>query len=84
MSISPKIISLFAMLLGYAIIAVPTGILTAELASRKGKSVDCDYCKQTNLAMVNFCSTCGKKLNNDNLELKKINQGNNYQCKISR
>ncbi len=51
------------MLLGYGIIAVPTGIITAELATAARKELSC---KQCGLAVhdsdASFCKGCGKKL----------------------
>ena len=55
------------MILGYSIIAVPTGIFTAELASkiqREGiTTVSCLSCKKTDhLVGANYCHSCGTKL----------------------
>lgn len=56
----------FIMVAGYALIAVPTGIVTVEL-SNLSKSEDftrcCPFCaKEGHEASANFCSGCGKPL----------------------
>ncbi len=59
-----KLISSIIMLAGYAIIAVPTGIVTAEIAnSRKNKlPLVCNECKHVNDFDSRFCSNCGDSL----------------------
>ncbi len=57
-----KFISSFAMIIGYAIIAVPTGIVTVALSKQDHKSKKCEKCNTYNDA-TNFCSNCGEKLN---------------------
>jgi voltage-gated potassium channel len=59
-----KLISSVIMLVGYAIIAVPTGIVTAEIAnSRKNKlPLVCRQCKHVNSFDSKFCSNCGDPL----------------------
>lgn len=62
-----KIVSSLIMLLGYGIIAVPTGILTTEMAleaRRKNKNSEvCPGCgKEDHEAGANFCMKCGTKL----------------------
>jgi len=56
-----KFLSSIAMIMGYAIIAVPTGIITVELA--KNKSVDkvCEVCNHDNPDDANYCNQCGLK-----------------------
>ena len=56
-----KFLSSIAMILGYAIIAVPTGIISVELA--KNKSVDkvCEQCGHDNPDDANFCNQCGMR-----------------------
>lgn len=52
------------MILGYAIIAVPTGIVTGEMISANKpnkKNKTCDRCKSSNSLEANYCSTCGEK-----------------------
>ncbi len=63
-----KIIASIAMLTGYSIIAVPTGIISIEMGkvSMKGKQKesqkDCGHCGHSdNDDEANFCSHCGKK-----------------------
>jgi voltage-gated potassium channel len=54
------------MLTGYAIIAVPTGILTAELAlemNREKSSTNCKNCERTGHdADARFCKYCSARL----------------------
>ncbi len=54
-----QIIAGFTMLLGYAIIAVPTGIVSAEV-TRKKEGVVCPNCHTTSHdESDNFCRNCG-------------------------
>jgi voltage-gated potassium channel len=60
-----KFISAVIMLLGYAIIAVPTGIVTSELSQVKrdqedGKKKNCKTCLHANEADANYCKVCGE------------------------
>jgi voltage-gated potassium channel len=57
-----KLISSFAMIIGYAIIAVPTGIITVEIAKSYEKKVKCDKCGKDNKSDANFCNNCGVKI----------------------
>ena len=60
-----KTLSAFVMILGYSIIAVPTGIITAELSRKKDErtGVCCPGCKSTeNDKDAVYCKFCGKKL----------------------
>jgi voltage-gated potassium channel len=53
------------MLLGYSIIAVPTGIITAELgqAARRQAPQDCPSCQEReHLARARYCHRCGAQL----------------------
>lgn len=54
------------MLLGYSIIAVPTGIITSELTSHKKSNVaiiSCTVCEKDNLDSDSFfCNKCGSKV----------------------
>lgn len=64
-----KIIATFIMILGYGIIAVPTGIVTAELASgRKNKNLLPGACKKCGTNdhrnTAEFCYKCGTTLDN--------------------
>ena len=58
------------MLTGYAIIAVPTGIMTSEInkAAKKEKEEEdirnqkaCNRCNTLNLNQSNYCNKCGEK-----------------------
>lgn len=64
-----KFLAAVIMLLGYAIIAVPTGIVTSELTmnsksrSDSGGAKFCKTCKSRNLdADANYCKYCGERL----------------------
>jgi len=52
------------MILGYAVIAVPTGIVTAELSrAGRGNTVDCGACgAETHARDARFCRRCGEAL----------------------
>ena len=56
------------MLLGYAIIAVPTGIVTSEITQasmEKRKNNVCDHCSAEGHAIdAKYCRNCGAKFNN--------------------
>jgi len=60
-----KTIASFIMIMGYGIIAVPTGIVTAELSkNRKSKNVknNCPRCKTFIYnEYANYCYNCGEK-----------------------
>ena len=55
-----KIISSFAMMLGYAIIAVPTGIVTAGMMKSKHLTKICGHCQTTVDMDAKFCKNCGE------------------------
>ena len=55
-----KFISSFAMIIGYAIIAVPTGIMTVGIAKASSNQKKCDYCDAENDVIHSFCSHCGE------------------------
>jgi voltage-gated potassium channel len=61
-----KFIATFIMLLGYSIIAIPTGIVSSEMTKGRvgdNKTITCTSCKEpTNPIDANFCKSCGKKL----------------------
>jgi len=63
-----KFIASFVMIIGYGIIAVPTGIVTFEIASSVAKSKDmnkktCPSCLNlNNESDARFCKMCGKEL----------------------
>ncbi|TKC13016.1 ion transporter [Pedobacter polaris] len=53
-----KFLSSIAMIMGYAIIAVPTGIITVELASKKSEDKVCNH---DNPDDAQYCNQCGLK-----------------------
>ena len=62
-----QIIASFTMILGYAIIAVPTGIVTAELSNKTVRKITTQVCPEC-LAEghdldAKFCKFCGTELN---------------------
>lgn len=56
-----KILSSIAMIMGYAIIAVPTGIITVELAKKKSLDKVCEVCNHDNPDDAQFCNQCALK-----------------------
>ncbi|MDD4217684.1 MAG: ion transporter [Bacteroidales bacterium] len=59
-----QFIASITMIIGYAIIAVPTGIITAETLNQKNQSVKCFKCFcNENDEDSNYCKVCGEKLN---------------------
>ncbi|WP_461641487.1 ion transporter [Labilibaculum euxinus] len=65
----------FVMIIGYAIIAVPTGIVTVELSKQNSKDASTQVCpncladNHTEDAL--YCNQCGKKLNQTQFLRKK-------------
>jgi voltage-gated potassium channel len=57
-----KFISSFAMIIGYAIIAVPTGIVTVEMTKSSQQKKACPTCDFKNNPQANYCNNCGSKL----------------------
>lgn len=62
-----KFISTFIMLLGYSIIAIPTGIVSVEMtrtvSQKEGQTKFCKYCDQPSHDNdANFCRICGSRL----------------------
>lgn len=61
-----QIIASFLMILGYGIIAVPTGIISAELATAKGQIVSTQACPNCGTEGHDFqalyCKKCGARL----------------------
>jgi voltage-gated potassium channel len=55
------------MIMGYGIIAVPTGIVTVELAQAGRKTVTTQVCPQCATDIhdpeANYCRICGARLN---------------------
>ena len=62
-----KIVASFIMILGYGIIAVPTGIVTSEFARRKREKVSTQACPDCSAEGhqidAEFCRKCGAELN---------------------
>ena len=58
-----QFLSAVLMILGYAIIAVPTGIVTSEMAKQNPGKIDCPRCGNLqNDSDARFCKQCGEKL----------------------
>lgn len=58
-----QFLSAILMILGYAVIAVPTGIVTTEMAKHNPDKTDCPRCGFIkNDADARFCKMCGEKL----------------------
>lgn len=57
-----KFISSVAMIIGYAIIAVPTGIVTIEMSKSSEQKLPCPTCGYRNSVVANYCNACGSKL----------------------
>ena len=62
-----KIVASFIMILGYGIIAVPTGIVTSEFARRKKEKISTQACPDCAIegheVNAKFCKKCGAELN---------------------
>jgi voltage-gated potassium channel len=64
-----QFIASFIMIVGYGIIAVPTGIVSAEFTKASGKTIPtntqvCPYCNESkHLDDAEFCHNCGNVLN---------------------
>lgn len=60
-----KVISSLIMILGYTIIAVPTGIVSATMideTKKKGRNGRCPRCNQKTDLNANYCKHCGERL----------------------
>lgn len=58
-----KFLAVLVMLAGYSIIAVPTGIVTAEFKKNGKSKIYCPRCgNEENDADARFCKICGEKL----------------------
>ena len=60
-------IAAFIMIIGYSIIAIPTGIVTSEInfISKETDKIKCIVCEDKNQQnSTKFCSNCGSKLTN--------------------
>ena len=60
-----KFIASFSMIIGYAIIAVPTGIVTVEMARSSEDKASCMDCGYKNIISANYCNQCGNNLSDD-------------------
>ncbi len=57
-----QVVASVIMILGYAIIAVPTGIVTAELTSSRKNGLSCSICNAKNDTEAKYCNNCGNRL----------------------
>ena len=60
-----RLLSSVVMILGYTIIAVPTGIVSATMideTKRKGKNGRCPRCNEKTDLKANYCKHCGERL----------------------
>ena len=60
-----RLLSGLVMILGYTIIAVPTGIVSATMidtTQRKGKNGRCPRCNEKTDLKANYCKHCGERL----------------------
>ncbi|MGL5024655.1 MAG: ion transporter [Shewanella oncorhynchi] len=68
-------IAAFTMLIGYSIIAIPTGILTAEISQEVGRHRDlrsCNQCDKTGHDIdAMYCSRCGCELDSLDVPVDK-------------
>lgn len=57
-----KFISAMSMIIGYSIIAIPTGIVTAQMSKHRKKTRKiCPHCATSSDGQANFCKECGKE-----------------------
>lgn len=57
-----KLLSSLAMIIGYSIIAVPTGIITVELSKTRAAAKKCRVCGNENTEGARYCNQCGEKM----------------------
>jgi len=57
-----KLISSVVMIIGYAIIAVPTGIFTAAMVKAAANKKECDICRYANDVNAKYCGGCGVEI----------------------
>lgn len=57
-----KLISSMVMIIGYAIIAVPTGIFTAAMVKAASHKKECEICRHANDVNAKYCSGCGVEI----------------------
>lgn len=63
-----KFLASVIMIMGYGILAVPTGIVSAELSHAKGKKRRTGHCKSCNEYLIRkakFCHHCGRDVDGD-------------------
>jgi len=65
-----QFIASIVMILGYGIIAIPTGIVTSEMTKKDAQidvnTLHCKYCgTDKHLDNAEYCNKCGKKLHDD-------------------
>jgi len=58
-----KVISSFVMMMGYAIIAVPTGIVTVEMSKTALSKKKCGKCNSAISEFDKYCNNCGNPMN---------------------
>lgn len=58
-----QVLSAVLMILGYGVIAVPTGIISTEMAKLDKKDRPCPECESALESGHNFCPNCGRSLN---------------------
>ena len=57
-----KFLASVSMIIGYAIIAVPTGIVTVALTKNKPEDKICEVCKHDNPDDAQYCNQCGAQV----------------------
>lgn len=57
-----QFVSSVVMIIGYAIIAVPTGIFTVAMVKAALHKKECKICKQGNDMQAKYCSACGVEM----------------------
>lgn len=57
-----KLLASLSMIIGYSIIAVPTGIITVELQRTRSSLKRCSNCANSNPEGSQYCNQCGEKL----------------------
>ena len=67
-----KFPSSIIMILGYAIIAVPTGFVTSQMIMGGKKTIICDQCHHDNIdEHSHYCSHCGHSLHSEEQPLNQ-------------
>ncbi|MEJ5303263.1 MAG: ion transporter [Bacteroidales bacterium] len=61
-TVAGKILATLMMLLGYALIAVPTGLVSVEVTKAVRKTRQCLHCQTRNENDAVFCKKCGHKI----------------------